>query len=185
MPNELQKNFQCKTGTIYILEIQRYCIELEIEVDPTAGVQTGSLFWLGTTSSLILTEADQKLVKKQGNIYSIPVCDMFEGVTAYVRPCKSGLLKKYDTTTGEAVFQDTLYPTAELFVEINLFVGMTCLTGTVSFDDVKKKMKKTRIRNNRLLIRLDDTGQSIQDFIIDGTVYWEAGEQKVKTAREP
>ncbi len=175
----------------YICNLQACNIELilGIEVDPTAGAKTCGLFELGYPGESydpfrgFKTMVSRKSTQ-EGNLH-ITGLDFKElgWRTVHIQAGKSNVLSKYDKKIGKVSFKDSIYPTEEMMAEIYVFKDAKCLTGSDKFEDVEKKMNKTRTGVNRILIRLDDKGTKIQDCIIDGVVFMKDGNQKVQTAR--
>lgn len=175
----------------YICDLKRCDLELVlgIEIDPTAGAKTCGKFEFGTSGSGCnpfdgFKTVDSKKGTQEGNLH-ITNLEFKELVRRAVRiqACKSNVLSTYDAETGKTSFKNSPYPTEEMIAEIYVFKGKKCLTGNVTFDDIKKQMNKTRTGINNVLIRLDEKGLLIQDCIIDGVVYVAKGQQKVKTMR--
>jgi hypothetical protein len=162
---------------------------LGIEVDATAGSKTFGQFDLGQPgggySPLkgFTTETSHPGIY-EGNLHSVKL-DFKELDKRFVRVSagKSNVLETYDKDTGKVTFKNNPYQTEELVSEIFVFSGEQCLTGNHTFQEIIDKMKTSRTGVNRILIRLDNSGTSLQDCIMDGVVIVQGGKQLVKTGR--
>jgi len=160
-----------------------------IEVDATAGAWTSGQFDLGqpgggnTPLKGFKTQSSPRSIC-EGNLHSVKL-EVKDLKNKYVRvsACKSNVLDKYDEKTGKITYKDSLYKTEELVAEIFVFNGERCLTGNHKFQDIVKMMEKSQPGINRVLIRLDPDGASLQDCIMDGIVIVQNGKQLVKTGR--
>ncbi|MFC2172652.1 hypothetical protein ACFLU6_08480 [Acidobacteriota bacterium] len=168
-------------------------IVLAIEVDPTAGARTSAEIALGKAGGghdpfAAYTPAQEFKggdLENTGHLYSKElIAKTLEDKVVRVRACKTNLLKSYDKSNGATTFRNSLTTTEELLAEVHVFLEDRCVTGgTDTFDGIRKQMKKTKPGINLILIRLNKTGSSIKDCIIDGVVYCKDGKELAKTGK--
>lgn len=185
MTDPIPATHKVGSGGSHRVELSLMNLEFCIEIDPTAGVGTEARFELkDSDGNLIKPSTNSKVVKKD-KVHSLLIPDTAcgKGLHLHVEPCKSGLIKEYDESSGKMTFRPDVYPTATLMARIHLFRGKSCLSGEKeTFDQLLKQMKSTKTGINRILIRLDEKDVKVLDCVIDGVVYWRDGKQLVKTA---
>lgn len=83
---------------------------------------------------------------------------------------------------AEGLFNQEFYPTEEMSAQIRIFQGDKNLTGDndKKFEDIENEMKSIKAGINKILIRLNNDGESIQDCIIDGVEFVSNGVRKIK-----
>jgi hypothetical protein len=162
---------------------------LGIEIDATAGAKTYGEFEFGRPGSGLSPIKGFKgelslRGKQEGDLHSVKVdFKDLDGRAVIARAAKGNVLDSYNKKTGSVTFKDSPYPTEELAAEIYVFKGDQCLTGSHTFNEILDMMKKTKAGINRVLIRLNRSGISIDDCIIDGIAYIKDGKQKIRMGR--
>jgi len=187
-----KKDITGKSGLPLSLVIKQvpFDIIFGIEVDSTAGEKTGAKFSIEEIIDWYsMPFKDPKIrseVIQKGKLYSIEVpSDDFptNGIRLAIKPLKNWVLKSYVELFGQAFFNEELYPVAILNAELQIFRGERCLTGVLTFNEAKELIKQTNAGITKIIIRLDENGELIQDCIIDGVVIYENREKKIDLSR--
>lgn len=178
-------------------------VELAVEVASVGNVNTQGIFQLikmpGKDEDLFNVKKDIKevykckeeeknyfsnrpiLTNKMGNI-CFRVLSKKSKVLSNKKQNEIKKLVDNELQNAEDLFNQELYPTEETFAQVSIFLGDKNLTSDndKKFEDIENEMKSIKAGINKILIRLNNDGESIQDCIIDGVEFVSSGVRKIK-----